>query len=178
MAVLDFEPADVRSGKTGSEEPEWALRLVPTPKAIRLVKELAPHTFLVGFKLEVGKSREELLAKALELLRLNRCDLIVANDIQEIEAGRHTGYFVDPSGEVVAVAEARRPSPGPLSGWWRSVSHRDRCSASNQRNPSAHCVRGPGTWSRRGPSASEITSVETADEAVWLRYEVVSDARS
>jgi phosphopantothenoylcysteine synthetase/decarboxylase len=107
MAVLDFEPAESRPGKTGSGEPEWALRLVPTPKAIRLIKDLAPATFLVGFKLEVGRSREALVASALELLRVTRSDLVVANDIQEIEAGRHTGYFVDPSGEVVAVAEGK-----------------------------------------------------------------------
>src|SRR3989304_1093752 len=79
MAVLDFEPAEIRPGKTGSEEPEWMVRLVPTPKAVRLVKELAPKTFLAAFKLEVGKSRDELVASALELLRKNRCDLVVAN---------------------------------------------------------------------------------------------------
>ena len=107
MAVLDFAPAEVRTGKTESEEPEWALRLVPTPKAIRLVKDLAPQTFLVGFKLETGKRREDLVAKALELLRAARADLVVANDLREIEAGRHTGYFVDSSGEVVAVAEGK-----------------------------------------------------------------------
>jgi len=107
MAVLDFEPAEIRPGKTGSEEPEWMVRLVPTPKAVRLVKELAPKTFLAAFKLEVGKGRDELVASALELLRKNRCDLVVANDQKEIEAGEHTGYFVDPSGEVLAVAEGK-----------------------------------------------------------------------
>lgn len=107
MAVLDFEPAEIRPGKTGSEQPDWSLRLVPTPKAIRLIKDLAPRTFLVAFKLEVGKNREELVASALDLLRKNRCDIVVANDQKEIEAGEHTGYFVDPSGEVVAVAEGK-----------------------------------------------------------------------
>src|SRR3989304_5933212 len=100
MAVLDFEPAEIRPGKTESDEPEWMVRLVPTTKAVRLVKELAPKTFLAAFKLEVGKVRDELVASALELLRKNRCDLVVANDQKEIEAGEHTGYFVDPSGEV------------------------------------------------------------------------------
>jgi len=107
MAVLDFEPAEIRPGKTDSDEPEWMVRLVPTPKAVRLVKELAPKTFLAAFKLEVGKGRDELVASALELLRKNRCDLVVANDQKEIEAGEHTGYFVDPAGEVLAVAEGK-----------------------------------------------------------------------
>ncbi len=107
MAVLDFEPAEFRPGKTGSEEPEWVIRLVPTPKAVNLVKELAPQTFLVAFKLEVGRPRDELVASALDLLRKSRCDLVVANDQKEIEAGEHTGYVVDPSGEVLAVAQGK-----------------------------------------------------------------------
>jgi len=107
MSVLDFEPAEIRPGKTGSDEPAWVVRLVPTPKAVGLVKELAPRTFLVAFKLEVGRPREELVAAALDLLRKNRADLVVANDQKEIEAGEHTGYFIDPSGEVFAVAEGK-----------------------------------------------------------------------
>jgi len=107
MAVLDFEPAELRPGKTGSEEPEWLIRLVPTPKAVNLVKELAPQTFLVAFKLEVGRPRNELVASALDLLRKSRCDLVVANDQKEIEAGEHAGYIVDPSGEVLAVAQGK-----------------------------------------------------------------------
>jgi len=107
MAVLDFEPAELRPGKTGSDEPEWLIRLVPTPKAVDLVKELAPRTFLVAFKLEVGRPRDELVASALALLRKSRCDLVVANDQKEIEAGEHTGYIVDASGEVLAVAQGK-----------------------------------------------------------------------
>ncbi len=104
---MDFEPAEIRPGKAGSEEPAWDVRLVPTPKAVGLVKELAPQTFLVAFKLEVGRSRDDLLASALDLLRKNHADLVVANDQKEIEAGEHTGYFIDPSGEVVAVVEGK-----------------------------------------------------------------------
>lgn len=101
MAVLDFQPDSVRSYKTSSEVEEWVIRLVPTAKAIKLVKDLAPDTFLVGFKLEIGKEPRELQSIALEFLTRNRCDLVVANDLKEIEAGRHTGYFVTPDGKVV-----------------------------------------------------------------------------
>lgn len=104
MAVLDFQPDSVRSYKTGSDVEEWVIRLVPTQKAIKIVKDLAPDTFLVGFKLEIGKESRELLAIALEFLRRNRCDLVVANDLKEIEAGRHTGYFVAPDGNVTKTA--------------------------------------------------------------------------
>jgi phosphopantothenoylcysteine synthetase/decarboxylase len=104
MAVLDFQPDSARSYKTGSNVEEWIVRLVPTPKAIKLVKELAPDTFLVGFKLEIGKSPEELRRVALDFLQRNRCDLVIANDLKEIEGGQHTGYFVAPGGTVARVA--------------------------------------------------------------------------
>ncbi len=100
MAVLDFQPDAVRPYKTGSNVEEWIIRLVPTPKAVKLVKELAPDTFLVGFKLEIGKSPEDLRRIAFDFLKRNRCDLVIANDLQEIEAGQHTGYFVAPDGSV------------------------------------------------------------------------------
>ena len=100
MAVLDFQPDVVRSEKTASGVEEWVVRLVPTPKVIGLVKDLAPHTFLVGFKLEVGKSREELREIAYQFLKKNRCDLVVANDLREIEEGQHTGSFITPDGRV------------------------------------------------------------------------------
>ncbi len=100
MAVLDFQPDSVRSYKTGSSVEEWVVRLVPTPKAVKLVKDLAPDTFLVGFKLEIGKTPEELRQIAYDFLKRNRCDLVIANDLQEIEGGRHTGYFITPDGKV------------------------------------------------------------------------------
>lgn len=106
MAVLDFAPAEVRQEKVGSEE-EWVVRLVPTPKAIQLVKALSPKTFLVGFKLEVGRSREELVRIAHESLLRNKADVMVANDLEEIDRGVHRGYFVGPDGRVLRVAEGK-----------------------------------------------------------------------
>lgn len=103
MAVLDFQPDVVRAEKTGSEVEEWGVRLVPTPKVIGLVKDLAPDTFLVGFKLEVGKDPKELQSIAFEFLKRNQCDLVVANDLRQIEGGQHTGYFITPEGKLAQV---------------------------------------------------------------------------
>ena len=69
-------------------------------RVIGLVKDLAPDTFLVGFKLEVGKTPEELRQIAFQFLKKNRCDLVVANDLRQIEGGEHTGYFITPDGRV------------------------------------------------------------------------------
>ncbi len=107
MAVLDFAPAEVREEKVSSSLPEWVIRLVPTPKAAALVRDLAPGTFFVGFKLEVGKGKDELIGIAREWARHSRADLVVANDLRDIEGGTHVGYLVDPEGKVEAVAEGK-----------------------------------------------------------------------
>src|SRR5437879_8504291 len=60
IAVLDFRPDTVRPYKTGSHVEEWIVRLVPTPKAVKLAKELAPDTFLVGFKPGSGNTTEQV----------------------------------------------------------------------------------------------------------------------
>ena len=85
MAVLDFEPRDVREEKVASSQAEWIVRLVPTPKAAALVRDLAPRTFFVGFKLEVDKDQDGLIEIAREWAQHNRADLVVANDLRDIE---------------------------------------------------------------------------------------------
>lgn len=107
MAVLDFQPDAVREEKTGSTVTEWVVRLVPTPKVVGLVKELAPRTFLVGFKLEVGKHPEDLQAIAYDFLKKNRADLVVANDLRDIEGGEHRGYLIAPDGAVVRTVSGK-----------------------------------------------------------------------
>jgi len=107
MAVLDFAPAEVREEKTSSELSEWVVRLIPTPKAARLVKDLAPETFFVGFKLEVGKQKADLIEIAKEWRTHNRADLVIANDLRDIERGTHIGYFVGADGKVADIAEGK-----------------------------------------------------------------------
>jgi len=107
MAVLDFEPAEVREEKTSSDLSEWVVRLTPTPKAGRLVKTLAPKTFFVGFKLEVGKARDELLEISSAWAAKNGADLVVANDLRDIEGGLHIGYLIRPNGTVEGIAEGK-----------------------------------------------------------------------
>jgi phosphopantothenoylcysteine synthetase/decarboxylase len=107
MAVLDYVPATYLDEKTPSGQDEWSIELVRTPKVIKLIKELQPRTVLVSFKLEVGKSQEELVAAAHRSLLSNRSDLVLANDLQQVEQGCHVGYLVNEVGDVEAVAEGK-----------------------------------------------------------------------
>lgn len=107
MAVLDYVPERYAEQKTRSGQNEWWIRLVRTPKVIRLIKELQPETMLVGFKLEVDKPEGELIEIAHQSLLANRADLVLANDLHQIEQGHHVGYIVNPAGEVEGVVEGK-----------------------------------------------------------------------
>ena len=107
MAVLDFAPAQVRPEKTSSSLDDWVIHLVPTPKAAMLVRQLAPSTFFIGFKLEVGKPRADLVDIAADWARRNGADLVVANDMRDIERGTHIGYLVNAAGAVEQIAEGK-----------------------------------------------------------------------
>jgi phosphopantothenoylcysteine synthetase/decarboxylase len=100
MAVLDFAPAEYLPIKTKSDREEWTIRLVRTPKVIATMKDLDPGIFLVGVKLEVGRTPAELAEIAREAIRRSRADLFVANDLTTVEGGEHTAYLVAPDGSV------------------------------------------------------------------------------
>ena len=102
MAVLDYAPAAAERAKTPSGRPEWTLRLVPTPKVIKLIRQWAPEAFLVAFKLEVGVGEERLRELALASLEKNRADLVVANDLERIGGEAHPALIVGPGGAVLA----------------------------------------------------------------------------
>lgn len=107
MAVLDFQPAETREEKVSSNQTEWNVHLVPTPKAAALVRDLAPRTFFIGFKLEVAKSADELVGIAADWARRTHADLVVANDMRDIEHGTHIGHLVRPDGSVEQVVQGK-----------------------------------------------------------------------
>jgi phosphopantothenoylcysteine synthetase/decarboxylase len=102
MAVLDYVPETASAEKTPSGRNEWEIRLVMTPKVIQNIKDWAPKTYLVQFKLEVGKTDERLREIALASLLANRADLVVANDIQRIRDEEHPALIIAPDGTVLA----------------------------------------------------------------------------
>ena len=73
-----------------------AIVLTKTPKVIEHIKKLSPFTFLVGFKLLDNVSENELFNVGFNLLRKNRCNLVLANDIHQIREGNHQGMIIYP----------------------------------------------------------------------------------
>lgn len=109
MAVADYfvegielpdgqfiEAAELQSGKLSSTEDEMKVILKKAPKIISLIKQWQPYVYLVGFKLLDDVSEERLFEVGFDLLRKNRCNLVVANDLSLIREGKHEGMFIFP----------------------------------------------------------------------------------
>ena len=80
--------------KISSQDDVQVLFLKKTPKIISLVKKWNPDIRLIGFKLLVDVSNEELLETARASLIKNQAEIIVANDLTEISIQEHKAYLV------------------------------------------------------------------------------------
>lgn len=78
-----------------------------TPKIIAGLKLWSPDSVLVGFKMLADAPHERLLEAAHDSIVNNRCDFVLANDLNSITDTAHTGYLVDQTG-VVATAHTRK----------------------------------------------------------------------
>jgi phosphopantothenoylcysteine decarboxylase/phosphopantothenate--cysteine ligase len=73
--TLDPQAEKIKSGQ------ELVLRLKPTQKIIKTVREDYPHLKIVGFKAETGVTDEELVLRAKKSMQGAGLDLVVANDV-------------------------------------------------------------------------------------------------
>lgn len=73
--TLNRQAEKIKSGQ------ELTLRLMPTKKIIKTVREACPHLKIVGFKAETGISEAELLARAEKSMQGAGLDFVVANDV-------------------------------------------------------------------------------------------------
>lgn len=90
----------INGNKISSYEDNLVIVLKQTPKIISIIKDLSPQTYLVGFKLLDGISKEELISVAKKLRDKNKCDLVVANDLATIRNGEHIAYIIDKNNEI------------------------------------------------------------------------------
>ncbi len=89
------EVALPRGQKLSSDMESLFLLLERAPKIIRNIKTLSPDTLLVGFKLLDRVPLKDLFAAAEAQFVQNGCDLVLANDLDSIRRGEHTGYLLD-----------------------------------------------------------------------------------
>ena len=97
--LTEFLNKSNSESKISSASDYQVLFLKKTPKIISLVKQWNPKILLVGFKLLVNVSKEELFEVARTSLKRNQADLIVANDLSDITPNQHIAYLVDEKSE-------------------------------------------------------------------------------
>ena len=91
--------------KISSQDDVQVLFLKKTPKIISLVKKWNPDIRLIGFKLLVDVSKEELLETARTSLIKNQAEIIVANDLTDISNHVHKAYLV--RNDTVTLAQSK-----------------------------------------------------------------------
>jgi len=84
----------LNDSKISSNEENLIIKLKKTPKIISMIKDISPKTYLVGFKLLDGVSKEFLIDTALKLKEKNKCNLVVANDLTNIRKGIHEAFII------------------------------------------------------------------------------------
>lgn len=83
------------SGKISSDIDNMILLMERTPKIIALFQNLYPNAILVGFKLMDNVTQETLIDTAYSVLRENKCNFVLANDLSDINENIHIGYLLD-----------------------------------------------------------------------------------
>ena len=99
-AVSDYGVDNYVDGKIRSKDADMTIRLKALPKVISKVKQWAPNARLVGFKLLVDSTDNELVERAYESVKANGCDMVVANDLRDIKNNAHKLIIVKKDGST------------------------------------------------------------------------------
>ncbi|NOQ53740.1 MAG: phosphopantothenate--cysteine ligase, partial [Thermoplasmata archaeon] len=91
-------------GKLSSGMEKLELSLEPAPKVLPILRSIAPDATLVGFKLEVGLSDDQLVEVARTRLGSGVEDLVVANDLERVTPDDHPAIIIAMKGEPTAFA--------------------------------------------------------------------------
>jgi phosphopantothenate-cysteine ligase len=108
-AVSDYVTVPKKKKVKSSED--LTIELTPAEKIISKVKGWCPNAVLVGFKLLVGGTKEELDEAAAKSIEKNDCDLVVGNDLVELKAGNHKISLYRKEGDAVTCEEFTEDMP-------------------------------------------------------------------
>lgn len=102
-AVSDFMVENSIKGKIASQK-KFNLKLVGTKKLINLIKQWAPKSFLVGFKLEPKLLITALSELTQKLFVESQCELVVANST----VPTYQGYIINADGDVLVKSKNKK----------------------------------------------------------------------
>ncbi len=105
-AIIHSErPAiSTKPGKLNSDISNPVILLEKAPKVISEFKDLQPQALLVGFKLLVGVTEDELYSAAVKLLNKNNCDFVCANDLNNITPNKHEALLLAKDGSCIKLS--------------------------------------------------------------------------
>jgi len=112
-AVSDYLPKIYVDAKIRSKN-ALNIELEPAPKLISEIRSLNPSCSIVGFKLLVDSNDSELIAAAQESAIKNDCAFVVANDLRDIQRGKHRVMLVNKKG-LVQMREESQDDPNELA---------------------------------------------------------------
>lgn len=117
-ALSDYVP-ERREGKIPSTKDALALELAPGPRVLTRLRKAVRGT-LVGFKLESGVARKELVKRATARLEELDLDFIVGNDRGKVKEGATEVVLVDRKGRWREFKGTKRAVADAL---WSAILH-------------------------------------------------------
>ncbi len=109
-AVSDYGVENFVDGKVRSND-AFNIKLKQLPKLISKVKGWAnPNTKLVGFKLLVDSTPQELIDVARNSVNTNNADMVVANDLSDIRNNNHKISLVFKDTHINYVTDKNDPN--------------------------------------------------------------------
>jgi len=97
-AIADYIPKK-RAGKIPSGKKKLVLEMRPAPKIIAKLKEIAPDSKIIGFKVE--ENRDKIEEKAFKLLKKNDLDFVVANTVSGFYSVENEIWIIDKKGNNI-----------------------------------------------------------------------------
>lgn len=79
------------------------LKLQVAPKVIQQIKHWLPQTFLIGFKMLIDASDDELVEAAFQGFKAHQANLIIANNLASIQRSQHEVLLVEPGGQYLKI---------------------------------------------------------------------------
>lgn len=127
-AISDYAPIPVE-GKISSDQEELIIRMRKNLKILPTLRERAgPETFIVGYKLLVGVSKEELTRVGRAQLAKCKTDLCVANDLLDISEGSRKIQILCPDGMTILVGGRHRTVARTLAKYILLIARQQRVS--------------------------------------------------
>jgi len=100
-AVLDYTVANQNENKIKSGGDNFSIELQKSSKHIDIISKSCEDDLKIGFKLESGYSKQQLIDSALESLKNNQLDAVIANHLENVDDGPVRAYWVDQEGTII-----------------------------------------------------------------------------